>query len=683
LIDLTDPAGAREQNGQMFRTRAAAALVVRGLVGCDSRIAANAIVDGFGDEGIDAIATDGASRLWLVQSKWSDHGDQSISVSDINTLLVGLRKITKRDFDAFNDRIRAKRDEISRILDNPNRRITLAISVMGSQRPSAAATRRIEDGLADFNRLNMDRPIVDYKFLLMGDLRQILKDDLREQPIALSVKMGSWHQIKSHRVAYQGEVAVGSVAAWQEEHGERLFERNVRKPLGQTEVNLGMVNTLLREPENFGILNNGITMLCDSALPHLWDPSDPDSPVDLKVTGASVVNGAQTVSAVTEAVRQDAVRTKIAHVAVKVIVVGESPDSGSFGLQITQATNKQNQVELRDFVALDPAQADIDEDFRLSLPQRYVVKRGEDRPIADEGCTVDEAAKALACAHTEPDIAIRATADLDLLWEQGPRGAYSILFNRRPRSAFEIWNLVQLQRAIKVSLIDSGEQRRDRAATVADRGELLITYVVMKSLDLDGLSGPSCDVSSAMAHIPGMTGRALDWLVHHIDAEFGAASSITNTFAIPQRLTRLVELTAASLSGSGEAPDLPDTYQRTRTRRPNATPTLVDAGRIKDGTILTFKTGTSAEREALEAWFEDDPRRAQASWLNDRAKPLLWAADGRQYAPTGLVHRIWDLAPWPQGQQRAVQGPARWVVPGEGTLAELAVEVLNRQQGTD
>ncbi|MBQ0994663.1 AIPR family protein [Micromonospora sp. H61] len=681
LISMTDPAALRDSNGQMFRTRAAAALVVRGLLGCDNATAGQSVTDGFQDEGIDAVATDGNSRLWLIQSKWSDFGDQSLSVTDINTLLVGLRKVQRREFDQLNERLQAKEKEIVRVLDNPHRTITLVLVVMGVQKLSVAAMRRLDEQLADYNRINRDRPIIGYRVFLLNDLRDILRDALQEQPISLTVKMKSWHRMSGHLEAYQGEVAVGSVAAWQEQHGNRLFEKNLRKPLGSTEVNLGMVNTLLQEPENFGALNNGITMLCESLVPNLFDPSDPESSVGLVVQGASIVNGAQTVSAVSEAVRRDALKTRVAHVSVKVIAVGNAP--ASFGVQITQASNKQNQVELRDFVALDSRQADIEDDFRLSLPQRYVVKRGEVPPQGAEGCTVDEAAKALACVHSEPDIVIRATADSDLLWEQGSLGAYSILFQRHPRSAFEIWNLVQIQRAIGVALSDSGERRRDRAASVADRGDLLIAYIVMKTLPLSGVASPDFDIEPQLAAVPAITSLALDWLVGHIDAEYGPNSSITNTFAIPQRLTRLVEMVTASVKDVDGPPQLPENYRRTRTRRPNATPTLVDASRIKDGTTIIYQPGTSGEQNALQTWLDDDPRRSQASWLNDRAKPLLWAIDGRQYSPTGLTYHLWDLAQWAEGRPQAAQGPARWLVPGEGTLADLAAEILDRQEDVD
>ncbi|WP_405431875.1 AIPR family protein [Micromonospora sp. NBC_00617] len=681
LIDMSDEAGRRDANDQMFRSRAAAALALRSLSGCDSVTAGRAVVDGFHDEGIDAVAADGSAQMWLVQSKWSDHGDKGISVGEVNSFIDGFRLITKRDFSHFNPRLRALEPQLTKVLDNPQRRITLVLVIMGSQPVSRDVRRRLDALVTEFNRFNQDRPVLAYEIFLMRDIRQILQQDLREAPIELTVSMSTWHKMSGRLEAWQGEVAVGSIADWHEQHGDRLFERNLRKPLGQTEVNLGMVNTLLREPANFCALNNGITMLCESVEPDVWDPNDAESPVKLRITGASVVNGAQTVSAVSEAARQDSKATRVGYVSVKVISLRDAPSE--LGLQITQATNKQNKVELRDFIALDPAQADIEEDFRLSLPQRYVVMRG-DKVRPDEGCSVEEAAEALACLHPDPEVVTRAIADLDLLWERGPQGAYAILFRRRPRAALEIWRTVLLLRAIMAVLSDNRNNRRGRVESVLEQGELLIAHLVMRELKLQDIAKPEFDLDRALSDVPQLVPLVSAWVVKFIDDEFGPTSSITNTFANPKRLTLLAAAVSASLAAGSASPDILSIYPPARpARRPNAVPTLVEAGAIKDGTILFYQGQNRPERTALESWLADDPRRAQASWVNDRVRPLLWGVDGRQYTPTGLVQRMWDLAGWERGRPKAVQGPTRWFVPGGQSLAELADHTLNKLEDSD
>ena len=62
FIDMSDYAGPRdEQYEQRLISRAQAALVARRLLGCESQKAADTVVDGKLDHGIDAIAISDAA----------------------------------------------------------------------------------------------------------------------------------------------------------------------------------------------------------------------------------------------------------------------------------------------------------------------------------------------------------------------------------------------------------------------------------------------------------------------------------------------------------------------------------------------------------------------------------------------------------------------------------------------
>jgi hypothetical protein len=47
--------------------------------------------------------------------------------------------------------------------------------------------------------------------------------------------------------------------------GPRLFARNIRGYLGQTDINRGIEYTIRKEPYYFWYFNNGVTIICDSA----------------------------------------------------------------------------------------------------------------------------------------------------------------------------------------------------------------------------------------------------------------------------------------------------------------------------------------------------------------------------------------------------------------------------------
>src|SRR5882724_11051923 len=78
-------------------TRALAALIVRDRLDCDGRQATSSITDGAQDFGIDAIAiSNGAPRVWLVQTKWSDGGAARFAETDVMKMADGLRRIDQR-----------------------------------------------------------------------------------------------------------------------------------------------------------------------------------------------------------------------------------------------------------------------------------------------------------------------------------------------------------------------------------------------------------------------------------------------------------------------------------------------------------------------------------------------------------------------------------------------------------
>jgi hypothetical protein len=48
-------------------------------------------------------------------------------------------------------------------------------------------------------------------------------------------------------------------------------------------------------------------------------------------------------------------------------------------------------------------------------------------------------------------------------------------------------------------------------------------------------------------------------------------------------------------------------------------------------------------------------------------------------SPTGLSAKIWDLAGWPHSPASRQGGPWRWVVPGQGSLWDIAVAIQDGQ----
>ena len=677
LVNMSDVVSQPQQYEQHFLSRALGALVVRKLTSGDSTGAAAALVDGRGDTGIDAVAvSDTGSHLWLIQSKWSDRGTAGFSVADGLKLVEGLKLIDAGRFNRFNARFQSHTERVEEVLRDARAKITLVIVLMGPGELHPDVARRLEDAQEEFNSIST---VLDYEVWGLKHLWEAVRDDLAEPPISLVAKMDEWILLAEPFEAYQGRVSVAEIAEWYTKHGDRLFEQNIRKSLGLTEVNYGLVQTLTENPGYFWYYNNGITLLCDTAERHNWSRAS-RGPVELHLSGASVVNGAQTVTAIYEAMQKAPDTAGEGYVGVKIVTTKNCPED--FGTAVTRTTNTQNQVERRDFVALDPTQEKIREDFALTLGKIYSFKRGDLAPSRDAGCSIMEAATALACSYRTPELVARVKQSTDLLWEPETTGAYHLLFGRVP-GACQIWRSVLTARAVSATLLDRREDLDGRAKVIADQGDLLITNVVFRKLDQRSIDDVDFDWNSVLDGIPEMTSKVLSWLVYHLDAEYGPASYIGSTFANSERCRLLANKVADSLDSGLLIPDIPAEYRSApptpRVRRPNAVPTLVNARIIPDGTILTYEPAGKGERDALAAWLNEDSRRGQASWINNRSRPLLWSYDGKRYSPSGLASLLWEEAGW-KGSHSAVAGPSRWYLPGGESLWQLSRRVLEEPE---
>ncbi|MFC8100611.1 AIPR family protein [Streptomyces sp. NPDC057363] len=665
-------------------SRAVSAKAARILTDCTSDEAAAGVIDGRDDFGIDCVAFSASgSEIYLIQAKWKDKGTAGFDTEAALKLVHGLKKLDNRDLDHFNERLQLLSDRIHGVLQLPTVKVSLVIALMGDGRLSSE-TRDILDEAA--NEFGGRGRTVAYRVVSQADFHRAVREDLEPQPITLKATMNrEWYARETPFKAVIGEVSADQLARWYggedegEGHGERLYDRNVRRSLGLTGVNQTMVDSMLDDPEGFLYRHNGITVQCDKIVQEYPLRRAVGQPTILTLTNASVVNGAQTVTSAFRAYEKDADATGDAYVMVRVISLDGTPEG--FGRSITKATNTQNHMERRDFIAIDPVQGEIQKDFRISLDKEYVFRRGELDPAPESGCSVTEAATALACMHRDCSLAVRVKGSTNALWSEGPGGAYDRLFGQQP-SAQQIWRAVQILRLVRDELTKTRAKLTGRPASVADSGALLAAHLVFQRIRRERFDESDGDWETVLAEIPGQVSAVLACLITMVDALFTPKSFVTSTFANEERCAKLVSAVLGTLE-RGAGPDSPmnlasllKTAGRTRQRRPQTVRLLVDHDAIEDGTRLEYAP-SAAEELAIGAWLNADPRRRRASWVNDRKTPLLWEADGRRYSPTGLVSQMWNAADWKE-QWSAVQGPKQWRVPGDGTLVEIAERLWQR-----
>ncbi|MFG2645979.1 AIPR family protein [Streptomyces sp. NPDC048370] len=683
LVDGSDLAGkAGDDLERRMLSRALTAQAVRIVTGFGAQEAALTVIDGIADKGIDAIAVvDGSDpHVYLVQAKWSKDGKAKGEREAVWELLAGLRLIDDEDFAAFNPRGRQLAEYAKAVMAKGPTPVTQVVVLMRADEVSEGFRHALVDGEKEFNRHG---EVLDHRIILGPEVWASVREDLAPKPVQLTADLFPWFAVSVPYESYQGVVEAEQVAQWMN-HGTNLFNLNIRNPLGRTPINNELISTLSEEPDNFWYFNNGVTVLCESVERTHQAIRNPQArPITLTLHNASVVNGAQTVRSVAEAVAADESAAD-AKVGIRIIVTGKAAE---FAKRTTQATNRQNRVEPRDFIALDPVQAAILEEMRAELGLEYSVRRSELDPTEDTGCSLVEAACALACAHPDSQYAARMATTLDVLWERGSQGIYDVLFRPQP-SAYLLWNTVRILREVRRTLHALRAGYEGRGAALTEHGLYLLTHLVFRRLDTESIDEPDPKqewVTTAEAQVPGLVRELLPAVAGAIDQLYGERSQIRAVCADVARCREVVGRVLRTTVGYEDQPAL-DKYRRVpaqrKPRRPNAVHVLIDRGALDEGAPLTLTTAYPLETEALKDWLAEDEKRGRATWTRHRTKPIIWAADGRQYSPSGLITRMWELAEWAD-RPVANQGTARWVTAAGETLADLAWRILGELEEPD
>jgi AIPR protein len=265
IIDMTDVAQAGTDKDKMFLTRALAAFAIVQLTGATPIEASATVTDGTGDNGIDALHFDPLSKvLFVVQSKWHSDGNGSLDRSDVLKMMKGFDDLTSPFFDRFNAKVRSKESIVRQALNDSQATFQLVAVHTGLHDLAAEPARDLQDRLDHYNdSANPDAiELLSSRILKQSEIHGMLARGTQGDPIDLEVALQHWGEAVAPYAVY-GQVHASDVAKWWKDHYPQLVSQNIRMFLGvDTEVNIGLQQTLLKEPEHFWHFNNGITAIC-------------------------------------------------------------------------------------------------------------------------------------------------------------------------------------------------------------------------------------------------------------------------------------------------------------------------------------------------------------------------------------------------------------------------------------
>lgn len=482
-IDMRDwSKKASESQELAFLSRSLAAFSLMHLTDITAEDAADSIVDGGKDNGIDAIFYDRRDRrervLYLIQSKWKQNGSGSFDKGELQKFICGIKDLTNARFHKFNRKIQSKADEIDEALNNSDTKIILILTYTGQDSLSV----EVKQDLDDF--LGQENDATDLFFTKVFDQKYIyyaIAQGAKGLPIDVEVMLYDWGQTRDPYQSFYGQICVAELADWWEKHNAKLFTPNIRTYLGETDVNNGIIETLKNSPEKFWYYNNGVTALCSSIKKKPIGGASRDSGV-FECKDIRIVNGAQTVGSVARASTLYPESVRQAKVFIRFISLENCPED--FDREVTRSNNTQNRIDSRDFVALDPEQERIRNELHLE-GITYVYKSGEIIHAKEQGFEIEEATVARACSLDDVMYAVQAKGKISKLWNDIDKAPYKALFNGGVAGP-SLWRVVQIMRVISQELDKRKlEQKKNKEHLYVVHGNLFVAHVVFKQVPKD------------------------------------------------------------------------------------------------------------------------------------------------------------------------------------------------------
>lgn len=185
-LDLTDLDRYAEPDREAAAlSRGLAAYALSYVAGVPVGDACRSVTDGTGDNGIDLVYYEPSDRaLYIVQSKWHARGSGSISLSDVQKYLKGVRDLVNARWDRFNEKMRQHVESVDTALNDTATRIQLLVAYTGQEPLGNEARDSFNDFLADMNNPS---ELMSLHVMRQADIYAAVSQGLDGAPINVDV----------------------------------------------------------------------------------------------------------------------------------------------------------------------------------------------------------------------------------------------------------------------------------------------------------------------------------------------------------------------------------------------------------------------------------------------------------------------------------------------------------------
>lgn len=478
LIDLSDVNAKGENLENFFLTRSLAAYSIQHHTQVPLKIASESVVDGGNDNGIDAIYYDAQSKyLYLVQSKWIHNGKGEPENGEVKKFISGIKDLLNFKFDRFNNKVKKKEIIIQNAVCDPKTKYQIILTYTGINNLAEPSRRDFNDLLEELNDAS------ELVYLSIFNQKRIHSSLVHTteniQPIDQTIQLKYFGKVTEPYSGYYGQVNGVEIYGWWDKYRKRLFAKNIRGVLGDTDVNKEITKTLEENPEHFWFYNNGITLVADSVEKNMVGGASSDLGQFI-CENISIVNGAQTVSSIGKFGEGDTSKLDKVFVPVKIIQLKDAEEN--FGQKITKANNTQNRVKNRDFVTFDLEQTRIREELLIDGID-YRISRGEYEKNDQISFDLIESTTALSCSSNDISIVVQLKREIGLIWDDLENAPYKKLFNAKITSRY-VYNCVRTQRLIEQAIKEKEKSLiSGRDQSILIHGNRIISLLVYKTIN--------------------------------------------------------------------------------------------------------------------------------------------------------------------------------------------------------
>lgn len=419
------------------------------------------ITDGNNDKKIDALYVDNDRQVLVVaQGYWNVSGEGQAKANKASDLTVAASWLTTGSLAGVPIGLKSA-VEVARqaIQDGDVREIRFLYC--HNVQESAPVKTEVDQAVASARALVQQMTIADgLDILVTGEeigYTRLGEISLRTSiPIAVKKRItfqvqGGFEEKQGEWKAFVTSVKGSDIRALWTEHGELLTAPNVRDFLGlrksDSNINNAIQQTAVKDPQNFWIYNNGLTVLVED---FEYKPSRGRQQFShLEVRGIGVINGAQTTGAIGTIPGASADQLADARVLVRFVTSGNEETLSN----VIKFNNTQNKVEAPDFRSKDETQERLRREFAKIPEAEYRGGRrnnaGGTAILRPKNLLADKTVgQALAAFHGKPNLAYNETR---LIW--GDDGVYSTVFSRATTAPHVVFAYAAMKATEEVKLV--------------------------------------------------------------------------------------------------------------------------------------------------------------------------------------------------------------------------------------